>query len=61
MCVCECVCECECVCARVCVSGLLALAETVAYEVRLPFISLTFVILICRYNLVYFYFFQVYK
>jgi len=40
--------------------GLCALAQTISYEVRLAFIFLSFVILICRYNLAYFYFFQVY-
>ena len=37
-----------------------ALAQTISYEVTLAFILLSFVILICRYNLVYFYTFQVY-
>jgi len=36
--------------------GLRALAQTISYEVRLAFILLSFVILICRYNLAYFYF-----
>lgn len=40
--------------------GLRALAQTISYEVRLAFILLSFVILVCRYNLAYFYFFQVY-
>jgi NADH-ubiquinone oxidoreductase chain 1 len=40
--------------------GLRALAQTISYEVRLAFILLSFVVLICRYNLAYFYFFQVY-
>jgi len=42
------------------VGGLRALAQTISYEVRLAFILLAFVVLICRYNLVYFYSFQVY-
>nr|WMY24032.1 NADH dehydrogenase subunit 1 [Nasutitermes sp. 1 MLW-2023a]WNL53795.1 NADH dehydrogenase subunit 1 [Nasutitermes sp. 1 MLW-2023a] len=40
--------------------GLRALAQTISYEVSLAFILLSFVILICSYNLAYFYFFQVY-
>jgi NADH-ubiquinone oxidoreductase chain 1 len=40
--------------------GLRALAQTISYEVRLAFILLSFVVLVCRYNLVYFYSFQVY-
>nr|AIY62048.1 NADH dehydrogenase subunit 1 [Labiotermes labralis] len=40
--------------------GLRALAQTISYEVSLAFILLSFVVLICSYNLVYFYFFQVY-
>ena len=40
--------------------GLCALAQTISYEVRLAFILLSFVVLVCRYNLAYFYFFQVY-
>jgi NADH-ubiquinone oxidoreductase chain 1 len=40
--------------------GLRALAQTISYEVRLAFILLSFVVLVCRYNLSYFYFFQVY-
>lgn len=40
--------------------GLRALAQTISYEVRLAFILLSFVVLICRYNLVYFYSYQVY-
>nr|YP_009350688.1 NADH dehydrogenase subunit 1 [Furculitermes winifredae]AQP27601.1 NADH dehydrogenase subunit 1 [Furculitermes winifredae] len=40
--------------------GLRALAQTISYEVSLAFILLSFVILVCGYNLVYFYFFQVY-
>ena len=32
---------------------LRALAQTISYEVTLAFILLSFVILICRYNLVY--------
>jgi len=40
--------------------GLRALAQTISYEVRLAFILLSFVVLVCRYNLAYFYFFQVY-
>jgi NADH-ubiquinone oxidoreductase chain 1 len=40
---------------------LCALVQTISYEVRLPFILLSFVVLVCRYNLAYFYFFfQVY-
>ena len=40
--------------------GLRAPSQTISYEVRLTFILLSFVILICRYNLAYFYFCQVY-
>nr|WNH36630.1 NADH dehydrogenase subunit 1 [Nasutitermes canaliculatus] len=40
--------------------GLRALAQTISYEVSLAFILLSFVILVCGYNLAYFYFFQVY-
>nr|YP_009350753.1 NADH dehydrogenase subunit 1 [Ophiotermes mirandus]AQP27692.1 NADH dehydrogenase subunit 1 [Ophiotermes mirandus] len=40
--------------------GLRALAQTISYEVSLAFILLSFVILVCSYNLIYFYFFQVY-
>jgi NADH:ubiquinone oxidoreductase subunit H len=40
--------------------GLRALAQTISYEVRVAFILLSFVVLVCRYNLVYFYSFQVY-
>jgi len=40
--------------------GLRALAQTIFYEVRLAFIFLSFVVLICRYNLAYFYSFQDY-
>jgi NADH-ubiquinone oxidoreductase chain 1 len=40
--------------------GLLALAQTIFYEVRLAFILLSFVVLVCRYNLTYFHFFEVY-
>nr|AQP29376.1 NADH dehydrogenase subunit 1 [Trinervitermes sp. IND2] len=40
--------------------GLRALAQTISYEVSLAFILLSFVILVCSYNLVCFYFFQVY-
>ena len=40
--------------------GLRALAKTISYGVRLAFILLSFVVLVCRYNLAYFYFFQVY-
>ena len=35
--------------------GLRALAQTVSCEVRLPFILLSSVVLICTYNLAYFY------
>jgi NADH-ubiquinone oxidoreductase chain 1 len=38
--------------------GLRALAQTISYEVRLAFILLSFVVLVCRYNLAYFYFFS---
>jgi NADH-ubiquinone oxidoreductase chain 1 len=34
--------------------GLRALAQTISYEVRLAFILLSFVVLVCRYNLSYF-------
>nr|AQP27371.1 NADH dehydrogenase subunit 1 [Pericapritermes nitobei] len=40
--------------------GLRALAQTISYEVSLAFILLSFVVLVCSYNLSYFYFFQVY-
>nr|AQP29614.1 NADH dehydrogenase subunit 1 [Microcerotermes fuscotibialis] len=40
--------------------GLRALAQTISYEVSLAFILLSFVVLICSYNLACFYFFQVY-
>nr|QXI86590.1 NADH dehydrogenase subunit 1 [Phoxotermes cerberus] len=40
--------------------GLRALAQTISYEVSLAFILLSFVVLICSYDLIYFYFFQVY-
>nr|QXI86641.1 NADH dehydrogenase subunit 1 [Koutabatermes spinifer] len=40
--------------------GLRALAQTISYEVSLAFILLSFVVLVCSYNLVYFYFFQIY-
>nr|QXT44335.1 NADH dehydrogenase subunit 1 [Hoplognathotermes subterraneus] len=40
--------------------GLRALAQTISYEVSLAFILLSFVILVCSYNLIYFYFFQFY-
>jgi len=36
--------------------GLCALAETISYEVRLVFILLSFVVLVCRNNLAYFFF-----
>jgi NADH-ubiquinone oxidoreductase chain 1 len=37
--------------------GLRALAQTISYEVRLAFILLSFIVLVCRYNLAYFYLF----
>nr|QZK21505.1 NADH dehydrogenase subunit 1 [Drepanotermes sp. ANIC 0597] len=40
--------------------GLRALAQTISYEVSLAFILLSFVVLICSYNLVYFYSYQAY-
>nr|AQP28799.1 NADH dehydrogenase subunit 1 [Amitermes sp. 3 TB-2017] len=40
--------------------GLRALAQTISYEVSLAFILLSFVVLVCSYNLMYFYFYQVY-
>nr|QZK21700.1 NADH dehydrogenase subunit 1 [Amitermes sp. QLD_003] len=40
--------------------GLRALAQTISYEVSLAFILLSFVVLICSYNLVYFYSYQIY-
>nr|YP_009250726.1 NADH dehydrogenase subunit 1 [Heterotermes validus]AMX23055.1 NADH dehydrogenase subunit 1 [Heterotermes validus] len=40
--------------------GLRALAQTISYEVSLAFILFSFVILVCSYNLIYFYLFQVY-
>ena len=36
--------------------GLRAFAQTISYEVRLAFILLSFVILICRYNLAFYFF-----
>jgi len=38
--------------------GLRALAQTISYEVKLAFILFSFVVLICRCNLAYFYFFR---
>nr|AQP29311.1 NADH dehydrogenase subunit 1 [Amitermes sp. A TB-2017] len=40
--------------------GLRALAQTISYEVSLAFILLSFVVLVCSYNLIYFYSYQVY-
>nr|YP_009350272.1 NADH dehydrogenase subunit 1 [Apilitermes longiceps]AQP26722.1 NADH dehydrogenase subunit 1 [Apilitermes longiceps] len=40
--------------------GLRALAQTISYEVSLAFILLSFVVLVCSYNLAYFCLFQVY-
>nr|YP_009350376.1 NADH dehydrogenase subunit 1 [Prohamitermes mirabilis]AQP26900.1 NADH dehydrogenase subunit 1 [Prohamitermes mirabilis] len=40
--------------------GLRALAQTISYEVSLAFILLSFVVLVCSYDLVYFHSFQVY-
>nr|QXT43958.1 NADH dehydrogenase subunit 1 [Acholotermes chirotus]QXT44426.1 NADH dehydrogenase subunit 1 [Acholotermes sp. CMRT125]QXT44439.1 NADH dehydrogenase subunit 1 [Acholotermes sp. CMRT134] len=40
--------------------GLRALAQTISYEVSLAFILLSFVILVCSYDLSYFYIFQTY-
>nr|YP_009255697.1 NADH dehydrogenase subunit 1 [Reticulitermes labralis]AND97131.1 NADH dehydrogenase subunit 1 [Reticulitermes labralis] len=40
--------------------GLRALAQTISYEVSLAFILFSFIILICSYNLIYFYLFQFY-
>ena len=40
--------------------GLRALTQTISHEVRLAFILLSFVVLICRYNLACFYSFQIY-
>nr|QZK21713.1 NADH dehydrogenase subunit 1 [Amitermes sp. QLD_009] len=40
--------------------GLRALAQTISYEVSLAFILLSFVVLICSYDLVNFYSYQVY-
>nr|YP_009351507.1 NADH dehydrogenase subunit 1 [Protermes prorepens]AQP29781.1 NADH dehydrogenase subunit 1 [Protermes prorepens] len=40
--------------------GLRALAQTISYEVSLAFILLSFIVLVFSYDLVYFYFFQVY-
>ena len=37
--------------------GLRALAQTISYEVRLAFISLSFIVFVCRYNLANFHFF----
>jgi NADH-ubiquinone oxidoreductase chain 1 len=38
-------------------AGLGALAQTISYEVRLAFILVSFVVLVCRNNLAWFYFF----
>nr|QXT44283.1 NADH dehydrogenase subunit 1 [Amicotermes ivorensis] len=40
--------------------GLRALAQTISYEVSLAFILLSFVVLVCSYDLSYFYVFQAY-
>nr|AQP28464.1 NADH dehydrogenase subunit 1 [Hirtitermes sp. A TB-2017] len=40
--------------------GLRALAQTISYEVSLAFILLSFVVLVCSYDLVYFWVFQKY-
>ena len=40
--------------------ALRALVQPISYDGRLAFIFISFVVLICRYNVVYFYFFQVY-
>jgi NADH:ubiquinone oxidoreductase subunit H len=40
--------------------GLRALAQTISYEARLAFILLSFVVLVFRYDLASFYYFQVY-
>ena len=40
--------------------GLRVLVQNISYEIRLAFILLSFVVLICRYNLTYVYYFQVY-
>nr|AIY61684.1 NADH dehydrogenase subunit 1 [Serritermes serrifer] len=40
--------------------GLRALAQTISYEVSLAFILFSFIILVCGYNLLYFYYFQCY-
>nr|AIY61879.1 NADH dehydrogenase subunit 1 [Sphaerotermes sphaerothorax] len=40
--------------------GLRALAQTISYEVSLAFILLSFVVLVCSYSLLYFYYFQIY-
>ena len=34
------------------------MAQTISYEVSLAFILLSFVVLVCRYNLDYFHFFK---
>nr|ATL76490.1 NADH dehydrogenase subunit 1 [Stylotermes sp. CN14] len=40
--------------------GLRALAQTISYEVSLAFILFSFVVLVCGYNLIGFYYFQCY-
>lgn len=40
--------------------GLRAVAQTISYEVRLALILLSFIFLIGRYNLLYFYYYQIY-
>nr|URH16618.1 NADH dehydrogenase subunit 1 [Termitogeton planus] len=40
--------------------GLRALAQTISYEVSLAFVLFSFILLVCGYDLVCFYYFQVY-
>jgi NADH-ubiquinone oxidoreductase chain 1 len=40
--------------------GLRALAQAISYEVRLAFILFSFIVLVCGYNLLFFYYFQFY-
>jgi NADH-ubiquinone oxidoreductase chain 1 len=41
--------------------GLRSVAQTISYEVRLALILLLFVFLVCDYDLVNFYYFQLYS
>jgi NADH-ubiquinone oxidoreductase chain 1 len=41
--------------------GLRSVAQTISYEVRLALILLSFVFLVCGYDLINFYYFQLYS